>query len=228
MIWRPVRKRRERELREAKVAAQDDLLALSERLTDRQADVSISNQDNRDAADEQSAALAAYERGTSALDAATRIKDMGAVSRAIAEGNTTWRARTPARPTSRGPTGVRRVSLTRGTACRCAMSTGRLPAAGPAAPYLPAPPARTRSTVVSSPRFVTWKSTALRSAMSTPASPRRTGAASASVPACSPGSCSARHSHPTPSLPPARITAAGIKAVGDFGGGDFGGGDFGG
>ena len=86
VIWRPVRKRRERELREAKVTAQDDLLALSERLTDRQADVSISNQDNRDAAEEQSAALAAYERGTSALDAATRVKDMGAVSRAIAEG----------------------------------------------------------------------------------------------------------------------------------------------
>ena len=85
-IWRPVRKRRERELKEAKVAAQDDLLALSDRLTDRQADVSISNQDNRDAAEEQSAALAAYERGTAALDAATRVKDMGAVSRAIAEG----------------------------------------------------------------------------------------------------------------------------------------------
>ena len=86
VIWRPVRKRRERELKEAKVAAQDDLLALSDRLTDRQADVSISNQDNRDAAEEQGAALAAYERGTSALDAATRVKDMGAVSRAIAEG----------------------------------------------------------------------------------------------------------------------------------------------
>ena len=86
VIWRPVRERRERELREAKVAAQDDLLALSERLTDRQADVSISNQDNRDATEEQSAALAAYERGTSALDAATRVKDMGAVSRAIAKG----------------------------------------------------------------------------------------------------------------------------------------------
>jgi hypothetical protein len=87
MIWRPVRKRRERELREAKAAAQDDLLALSERLTDRHADVSIQdNQDNRDAAEEQSSALAAYERGTAALDAASRAKDMGAVSRAIAEG----------------------------------------------------------------------------------------------------------------------------------------------
>src|SRR5690349_11335691 len=84
VIWRPVRKRRARELKEAKVAAQDDLLALSDRLTDRHADVSI--QDNRDAAEEQRAALAAYERGTAALDAATRAKDMGTVSRAIAEG----------------------------------------------------------------------------------------------------------------------------------------------
>jgi hypothetical protein len=84
VIWRPIRKRRQRELGDAKVAAQDDLLALSDRLTDRHADVSIQN--NRDAAEEQSAALAAYERGTAALDAATRVKDMGAVSRAIAEG----------------------------------------------------------------------------------------------------------------------------------------------
>ena len=84
VIWRPIRKRRQRELGDAKVAAQDDLIALSDRLTDRHADVSIEN--NRDAAEEQSAALAAYEQGTSALDAATRVKDMGAVSRAIAEG----------------------------------------------------------------------------------------------------------------------------------------------
>jgi hypothetical protein len=84
VIGRPIRKRRERELRDAKVAAQDDLIALSDRLTDRHADVSI--QDNRDAAEEQGAALAAYERGTAALDAATRVSDMGAVSRAIAEG----------------------------------------------------------------------------------------------------------------------------------------------
>ena len=84
VIWRPIRKRRQRELGDAKVAAQDDLIALSDRLTDRHADVSIQN--NRDAAEEQSAALAAYERGTAALDAATRVKDMGAVSRAIAEG----------------------------------------------------------------------------------------------------------------------------------------------
>jgi uncharacterized membrane protein YgcG len=84
VIGRPIRKRRERELSDAKAAAQDDLLALSDRLTDRNADVSI--QDNRDAAEEQRSALAAYERGTSALDNATRVKDMGAVSRAIAEG----------------------------------------------------------------------------------------------------------------------------------------------
>src|SRR5262249_61079753 len=39
-----------------------------------------------DAVDELSAALTAYERGTAALDAAQRVSDMGAVSRAIAEG----------------------------------------------------------------------------------------------------------------------------------------------
>jgi len=57
VIGRPIRKRRERELSDAKAAAQDDLLALSDRLTDRDADVSI--QDNRDAAEEQRSALAA-------------------------------------------------------------------------------------------------------------------------------------------------------------------------
>jgi hypothetical protein len=84
VIWRPIRTRRQRELRDAKLAAQDDLIALSDRLTDRHADVAIQN--NPEAAQEQSAALAAYERGTAALDAAQRARDMGAVSRAIAEG----------------------------------------------------------------------------------------------------------------------------------------------
>jgi uncharacterized membrane protein YgcG len=83
-IWRPIRKRRQQELKDAKLAAQDDLIALSNRLTDRTTDVSIQN--NAAAAEEQGAALAAYERGTVALDAAKRVKDMGAVSRAIAEG----------------------------------------------------------------------------------------------------------------------------------------------
>ena len=84
-IWRPIRKRRERELADAKLAAQDDLIALSNRLTDHNADVSVQN--NPEAAEEQSAALTTYERGTAALDAAKRVKDMGAVSRAIAEGH---------------------------------------------------------------------------------------------------------------------------------------------
>jgi uncharacterized membrane protein YgcG len=84
-IWRPIRKRRQRELRDAKLAAQDDLIALSNRLTDHNADVSLQN--NPEAAEEQDAALTAYERGTAALDAATRVKDMGAVSQAIAEGH---------------------------------------------------------------------------------------------------------------------------------------------
>ncbi|HEY1320929.1 MAG TPA: hypothetical protein VGF32_11805, partial [Streptosporangiaceae bacterium] len=84
LIGRPVRKRRERELKEAKAAAQDDLIALSAGVTSDQADISA--QDHPEAAEEQRAALSAYERGTVALDSARRVRDMGAVSRAIAEG----------------------------------------------------------------------------------------------------------------------------------------------
>jgi len=84
VIWRPIRRRRQQELKDAKLAAQDDLIALSTRLTDRDSDVVIQN--NPEAAEEQAAALAAYERGTAALDAARGVKDMGAVSRAIAAG----------------------------------------------------------------------------------------------------------------------------------------------
>jgi hypothetical protein len=65
-----------------KLAAQDELIALSDRLTDHSADVSVQN--NPEAAAEQSAALTAYGRGTAALDAAKRVKDMGAVSRPAA------------------------------------------------------------------------------------------------------------------------------------------------
>jgi len=83
-IGRPIRQRRQQELKEAKLAAQDDLIALSTRLTDQDTDVAI--RDNPEAAQEQAAALGAYERGTAALDAARRPQDMGAVSRAIAEG----------------------------------------------------------------------------------------------------------------------------------------------
>jgi uncharacterized membrane protein YgcG len=84
LIWRPVRRRRQQELREAKAAAQDDLIALSAGVTDHAADVSIRS--HPEAAAEQAAALNSYERGTAALDAARSVKDMGAVSRAIAEG----------------------------------------------------------------------------------------------------------------------------------------------
>ena len=83
-IWRPRRLRRQRELAEAKAAAQDDLLALNNRITDHANDVSV--QGNPEAAAEQAAALAAYERGTAALDAARRPADMQGVSRNIAEG----------------------------------------------------------------------------------------------------------------------------------------------
>src|SRR5215813_838440 len=83
-IGRPIRQRRQQELKEAKLAAQDDLIALSTRLTDQDTDVSI--RANPEAAEEQAAALTAYERGTAALDAAKRAQDMGAVSRAIAAG----------------------------------------------------------------------------------------------------------------------------------------------
>jgi uncharacterized membrane protein YgcG len=84
LIARPLRDRRRRELREAKSVAQDDLIALGTELTDRRADVAV--QGNPEAAQEQAAALSAYDRGTKAMDAARRASDMGAVSRAIAEG----------------------------------------------------------------------------------------------------------------------------------------------
>jgi uncharacterized membrane protein YgcG len=84
LIVRPIRKRQQQQLREAKSAAQDDLIALSAGLTRRQADLSI--QGNPEAAEEQGAALTAYERGTAALDTAKRASGMGAVSRAIATG----------------------------------------------------------------------------------------------------------------------------------------------
>jgi uncharacterized membrane protein YgcG len=84
LIARPIRKRRQQELKEAKSAAQDDLIALSAGITGHHAD--ISTQSNPAAAEEQGAALSAYERGTLALDAARRPRDMGTVSRAIAEG----------------------------------------------------------------------------------------------------------------------------------------------
>lgn len=84
LIMRPVRRRRQRELSEAKSAAQDDLIALSASLTSHDSDITIRS--NPEAAAEQAAALNVYERGTAALDAARAVKDMGAVSRAIAEG----------------------------------------------------------------------------------------------------------------------------------------------
>jgi hypothetical protein len=84
LIVRPIRRRKRQELKEAKTAAQDDLIALSAGVTDHEADLSIRSLP--DAAAEQAAALAAYERGTAALDAARNVRDMEAVSRAIAEG----------------------------------------------------------------------------------------------------------------------------------------------
>ena len=84
LIARPIRKRRQRELKEAKSAAQDDLIALSAGITGHHADPFI--QSNPEAAEDQAAALSAYERGTANLDATKRGRDLGAVSRAIAEG----------------------------------------------------------------------------------------------------------------------------------------------
>ncbi len=74
----------EQQLGEAKLAAQDDLIALNSKITDRDNDTTIAG--NSEATTEQAAALDAYERGTSALDAARKPADMGAVSRSIAEG----------------------------------------------------------------------------------------------------------------------------------------------
>ncbi|HYY17406.1 MAG TPA: hypothetical protein VE864_01095 [Streptosporangiaceae bacterium] len=82
-IVRPRRAKRARQLKDAKAAAQDDLLALNQQITDLDSNVAI--QRNPEAAAEQAAALAAYERGTEALDAARKPTDMQAVSRNIAE-----------------------------------------------------------------------------------------------------------------------------------------------
>jgi hypothetical protein len=88
LFLRPRRKRRREEqaqqLKEARLAAQDDLIALNARITDHDNDVTIAG--NSEAAAEQAAALDAYERGTRILDAVRKPADMGAVSRAIAEG----------------------------------------------------------------------------------------------------------------------------------------------
>lgn len=87
-LMRPRRVRRQRELqqqlKEAKAAAQEDLLALNTAITDHGNDVTIAS--STEAAAEQAAALDAYERGTQALDAARTPAQMGAVSRSIAEG----------------------------------------------------------------------------------------------------------------------------------------------
>jgi len=87
-LLRPRNKRKrleqEQQLKEARLAAQDDLIALNARITDHDNDVTIAG--GSEAAAEQAAALDAYERGTRALDAARRPADMAAVSRAIAEG----------------------------------------------------------------------------------------------------------------------------------------------
>ena len=80
----PFRKLQQRILEEVKSAARDDLIALSAGAAGHHADVSI--QANPEAAGEQGAALGAYERAAAALEAASRVQDMGAVSRVIAEG----------------------------------------------------------------------------------------------------------------------------------------------
>jgi uncharacterized membrane protein YgcG len=83
-IGRPILKRKQRELADAKSAAQDDLIALSTGVTDLDTDVAVHG--NPDAAQEQAGALGSYERGTKALDAAKRTKDLRVVGQAIAEG----------------------------------------------------------------------------------------------------------------------------------------------
>ena len=98
------------------MAAQDDLIALSDRLTSIRTDVSV--QANPDAAAEQAAALTDYERGTAALDAARRPSDMIAVSRAIGSGQYHLACAEALAAGCRGRTGARRASSTRGTACR--------------------------------------------------------------------------------------------------------------
>ena len=150
LIWRPIRRRRQQELKEAKAAAQDDLIALSTGVTDHDADVSIRT--NPEAAAEQAEALNAYERGTAALDAARSVKDMGAVSRAIAEGQYHLASARPWPPVSRSPTRVPCASSIPGTACPCATCCGRPPTGARRGQCLPALTTRARWSRGSSPR----------------------------------------------------------------------------
>ena len=164
-IWRPMRRRKERELRElhdAKSAAQDDLIALSTAVTDHDTDVSIRS--NPEAAAEQAAALAAYERGTAALDAARRSSDMMAVSRAIAEGQYRLASAEALAAGQPKPSGARRASSIRATACRWPTRTGRRPTAGPAGRFRSAPLTCTGWSGASSRRSARSRSTASRSA----------------------------------------------------------------
>jgi hypothetical protein len=112
----PFGKLQQRILEETKLAARDDLVALSAGVTGHHADVSI--QASPEAAGEQGAASSAYERAAAALEAASRAMDMGAVSRAIAEGQYHLACAGALAPASRGPAGGRRASSIRGTACR--------------------------------------------------------------------------------------------------------------
>jgi hypothetical protein len=80
----PARRRRQRQLADAKSAAQDDLIALGSAVTELDTDVLVQNQP--EAAQEQAAALGCYERGTRALDRARRLGDMRTVGLAIAQG----------------------------------------------------------------------------------------------------------------------------------------------
>ena len=210
LIARPIRRRRQRELEEARSAAQDDLIALSAGVTGHHADVSI--QGNPDAAEEQGAALSAYERGTAALDAAKRATDMGAVSRAIAEGQ--YHLACAEALAAGQPKPDRRPSCFFDP--RHGMSVSDVhwtPAEGGPGRSVPACSACAHKVEQGiEPDMRKVEATAPRSATSTPASPRRTGAATALAPACSPGFCSERRSHPTPALPTA-IPPAGITAV---------------
>ena len=224
LVGRPIRRRLQRELAEAKTAAQDDLIALSTTVTDLRTDASV--QGSAEAAKEQGAALDAYERGTRALDAARRAREMGAVSRAIAEGHYHVACATALANGQPRPGRGQRASSTLGTACRYVTCSGRRRRTGPAARFRPASTALTRWSRESNRRYARSRCAVPLLATSIPVSPPRTGAATVSVLACSPGSCSGRRSRRATSA--VEVSAAEASAAAGFGGGSFGGGSFGG
>ena len=188
---------------------------------------------HQEAAAEQAAALAAYERGTSALDAARRPEDMRVVSRAIAE------APVPAGGAEALANG--QPNPDRRPTCffdpRHGMSVADVawtpPDGGPTREVPACADGQRKIERVFSQRCaLCGDGRGAGRSMSTLVSPRRTGAVTGTARTCLPVSCSARRcpsSRATVTATASRAMAGGTATRGGtarrhFGGDDFGGG----